>query len=228
VEPIEVKEKISNLLALFQKLEELRSNTKTLDTLRAHLDYCRRAEEYLHGFRIRLSDIFADPEPAFHKFAQLAIAKGADAAAEDLQKNPDDYGSIKGWSFGPLNNPARAGILKLSLPAAVKTGLEGFSCHMRTGGGNYAREDLKRKIDAAQQKMTETENVVGATGRRIELELQIAELAKEISFRDLATLPKDQYRMVENLRDKYRTLIQATENDPAKRAQKALAAKNKK
>ncbi len=213
----EAKDKVQELLQLFQQLEDLRGETKTLHTFQQHLDLTRRAEEYVMGFRQRLADIFQDPEAAFNKFGQLAISKGVDAAAESISKNPDDYGSIKGWSFGPLNNPARSGVMKLSLPAAVRTAIEGFNAHLQTGGGGYTREELKRKVDAARQKLDDATQSVGSSGRRIELELQIAELARGISFRDLAALPKEQYRVVEGLRDKYRNLIQTNENDPAKR-----------
>ncbi len=220
----EAKEKIDSLQQLFLQLEDLRSHGKTLDTLREHLDLTRRAEEYILGFRQRLADIFQDPEKAFQKFAQLAMNSGINAAAENISKDPDAYGSIKGWSFGPLNNPARSGILKLSLPAAVRTAIEGFTAHMQTGGGAYGRDDLKRKVESIKSKFEEAEQEHGSTGQRIELELQIAELAKGISFRDLAALPKEQYRVIEGLRDKYRNLIQTNENDPAKR----IAANKKK
>ncbi|TAH32406.1 MAG: hypothetical protein EYC62_09060 [Alphaproteobacteria bacterium] len=220
----EAKDKINSLLQLFAQLEDLRSYGKTLDTLRSHLDMTRRAEEYILGFRQRLADIFQEPDKAFQKFASLAMSNGVDAAAENMSKDPDAYGTIKGWSFGPLNNPARSGILKLSLPGAVRTAIEGFTAHMQTGGGPYSREDLKRKVDSIKSKLDEAEKEHGSSGQRIELELQIAELAKEISFRDLAALPKEQYRIVETLRDKYRNLIQTNENDPAKR----IAANKKK
>lgn len=217
MEPTQANDKIIELQKLFHQLEEMRSESKSLDTLRGYLDLAQRAQEGVLGFRQRLADIFSDPEKAFHKFAQIALNKTPEDAANDLLRNPDDYGMLKGWSFGPLNNPARAGVLKLSLPAAARTGLDGFTAHMQAGGGGYTREDLGRKIEAARLKLEEREREFGSTGRRIEMELQIAELAKEISFRDLANLPKEQYRTVETLRDKYRTLMQAVEADPARR-----------
>ncbi len=221
-------QKIAELLQLFETLEEYRGESKSLETLRGHLDAVRRAEESILNFRQRLADIFAEPIPAFQKFSRLVTERGIDAAALDLANNPDSYGALKGWSFGPLNNPARAGILKLSLPMAVRSAVDGFTAHMQTGGGGVDREDLARKVNAAQKKLGEMEQSIGSMGKRIELELKIAELAKEISFSDLANLPKEQYRLVESLRDKYRTLIQTNEGDPAKRAAAAAAAKKKK
>ncbi len=217
MEQEDAKHKIAELTELFQRLEELRGQAKTLDTFRVHQDMARRGEEYLVGFRQRLADIFQDPEAAYQKFAALALSKGVDAASENMLKNPDDYGVLKGWSFGPLNNPARAGILKLSLPAAARTATEGFNAHLRTGGGGLSRDELAQKTKAAREKFAQAEIDFGSTGRRIELELQIAEKAREISFRDLAALPKDQYRQIENLRDKYRNLIQSNDGDIGKR-----------
>lgn len=214
------RHKIAKLQEAFAALEALRADGKSLDVLRTYADFARRAEEYVLGFRQRLADIYQLPEPAFDRFVALVQQRGVEAAAADFLANPETYGTLKGWSIGPLNNAARNGILKLSVPAAARTAKEGFNAHAQTGGGGVSRDELKRKVEVAQDKMQTAETQFGSTGRRIELEMHIAELARGISFRDLAELPKEQYRVVETLRDKYRNLIQATENDPARRAAK--------
>lgn len=211
------RQKIDNLWQAFAELESLRGQVKSLETLRVHADLARRAEEYIMGFRTRLADIFQQPEPAFLRFAEMATNQGVTAACDDLLQNPDKYGQIKGWSIGPLNNAARAGILKLSLPAAARTAGEGFNAHQQTGGGGVTREDLHRKAVQVQEKLAAATEEYGSSAKRIDLEMKIAELAREISFRDLAALPKEQYRLVESLRDKYRNLINTVESDPGRR-----------
>jgi hypothetical protein len=224
-QPSESRQKIDKLLQAFSELDALRSNVKTLDTLKTHADLARRAEEYILGFRQRLADIFQNPDPAFERFASMALRDGVDAATTNFSKNPEDYGQLKGWSLGPLNNAVRNVILKLSVPAAIRTATEGFGAHMQTGGGGITREELRRKSDAAMDKLAQAEEQFGSSAKRLELEMRIAELARDISFRDLAELPKDQYRLVETMRDKYRNLIQSMDGDPARRAAAAASKK---
>jgi hypothetical protein len=217
--------KIAELQKLFDRLEQLKVEFREVDVIKAELDIARRAEEGVISFRTRLADIFAQPDPAFNRFAQLVMSKGLEVAAQDLSNNPDSYGDLKGWSIGPLANAARTAVLKLSLPAAVRTGMDGFTAHVKAGGGGYSREDLMGRTAQIRRRLSDAEERVGSSGRRIELELELAEKAKEISFRDLANLPPEKYRVVETLRDKYRNLIQNREGDPALRAAKAAAKK---
>lgn len=203
----EKTQELKNLLDAIHTLESQMAKVRERDEAREMLIAAQHTSSMMNDFRRQLSDIYLNPEKAFDYFAALSMSEGPNEAIARFTEDPEKPSTLKGWSLGPLYSSARSAIIKLSLPMAMKTGNSAFSNHIKAGGGAYGAEDLKLRIEKLSTRVEHLDQVAGANGDRISLELRVAEASRLVNQSELRRLSREHLKLIEDLNFKCRPLL---------------------
>ena len=195
------------LLQAMSVLDAHVSKAREYDDVRIQLEAAQQAQKLIPDFKRQLSDIFRDPNKVFDHFAATSLSVGPEEAVKVYQTEPEKISALKGWAMGPLNSGARSGILKLSLPIALKTGENAFKNHLKAGGGSYSSEELAQRIEGLRGKETYFSQKMGANGDRIQIELNVAKAAQHIPIEQRMTLSPANQETIERLLSKCKPLL---------------------